>query len=214
MKRYFLTFLFCIIVYGVYAQVTEQNIYSVTNGSIECSPKFIEKFYNEDTKNIKPYQLKNLTEISINNQIYSAYMYMYNGYAGDPGDFEVISILNPKKQTIFELNNELGWVRIPSTIDSTSPYYLMGIVDTHTKALITIGYPYESTPEWLTIVLLQENSAKLVFNKHYIIEKFVKTDSSFTLYIADSCESEQEGAKVNHFMIYPKNGILQIKKTN
>lgn len=211
MKRNILTLLFCMVVGGLYAQTMERNIYSITNGTVQSSPEFVGKLYNEDTE-ITPFILKNGTTAIVNNQAFSVRLSMYNGYDKDPGDFEIIQIFNNKNESIFELRNELGWIKIPSVIDATTPYLLIGVVDAYTKALITIGYPYESTPGWLTIILLRENSAKLVFNKHYVVEKFTKTDTSFKLYIADSCDDEAEGAKVNHCIIYSQDGILKMKQ--
>ena len=85
-------------------------------------------------------------------------------------------------------------------------------VEENTTALIFTGYPYASDPEQITIVVLYKDTAKMVFNKHYIINKVEKVANSLILTLHDQVIEYDDDGNINTtgiFKLWNENGELK-----
>lgn len=95
-------------------------------------------------------------------------------------------------------------------------YYIPLDLNAQTKALCFVGWPYGGDLSYLTIIILTENDAKLVFHKNVSIEDIIKTDDEYSIKIQTTLEEYDSCGKLTtsptYGTIYSKSGILYIEK--
>ena len=166
------------------AQTSPENIFSYSGDSIATNSNYIDPFYwiyeHDPTYAVADY---NLT--SQNGQYnYQIKLSNYIGTEGDGGYFRVIDILH-NNQNILSLKQSNGWDKVIRGWEPyrTTEYYIASPLSPEATAVVFVGYPYNSEPELMTIVILYKGQAKLVLNKNYALSQIVKTDSEFALMI-------------------------------
>lgn len=103
----------------------------------------------------------------------------YKGWDNDPGDFNVIEI-SYGKDTLFTLKYDDGWDNMSTDYGSyTSKFCGIENLGNNTFAAIFKGVDIMSQPPYLTIVVMKDGKASLVFNKPMIINS-IKTNSDGT----------------------------------
>ena len=168
------------------ASTAQGQIFSVNaDGSIAVKPEFIESIDNFPKNNTTPYVLKfsktvNAMQHAALNDNYIVRGLRYNGYTdADPGDFNVIEI-SYGKDTLFTLKYDDGWDNMSTDYGSyTSKFCGIEKLGDNTFAAIFKGVDIMSQPPYLTIVVMKDGKASLVFNKPMIINS-IKTNSDGT----------------------------------
>lgn len=83
------------------------------------------------------------------------------------------------------------------------------------KALCFVGWPYGGDLSLLTIIILTEEDAKVVFNKHLFIESISKNGNEYSMKIQTNLEEfDSSGVQTifaRYTTMYSKDGILYIK---
>ncbi len=195
------------------AQTVEQ-IFTIDKDSIKSNSKNIEPLFfdyqNESFSLFKSFPVKS-SQDSYN---YTVNLSDYNVAKGDGGYFRIIEITSNNKN-ILRVTQSNGWNILPAEIRglSVNDYFLAVPLRDSVTALIFIGYPYNSEPEQLTIIILNKNKAKMVFNKHFIVSKVEKTATSFCLTLQDSVieylDNDQNANTAKVYKIWKEDGILK-----
>lgn len=195
------------------AQTVEQ-IFTIDKDSIKSNSKNIEPLFfdyqNESFSLFKSFPVKSLQ----NSYNYTVNLSDYNVAKGDGGYFRIIEITSNNKN-ILRVTQSNGWNILPAEIRglSVNDYFLAVPLRDSVTALIFIGYPYNSEPEQLTIIILNKNKAKMVFNKHFIVSKVEKTATSFCLTLQDSVieylDNDQNANTAKIYKIWKEDGILK-----
>lgn len=103
----------------------------------------------------------------------------YKGWDNESGDFNVIEILFGN-DTLFTLKYADGWDNMSTDYGSyTSKFCGIENLGNNTFAAIFKGVDIMSQPPYLTIVVMKDGKANLVFNKPMIINS-IKTNSDGT----------------------------------
>ncbi len=102
---------------------------------------------------------------------------------------------------------------------TNNQYFIPIPLSKRAVALAFIGWPYDSTPSCLTIIVLTENDAKLVFNKNMNINTIAQSGNSYRMEIqANIIEYGEDGKPfddpynvpiIHHLEV--KNGVLYFK---
>jgi hypothetical protein len=196
-------------------QSTVRPIYSVQNNSIIVKSEFISRMNNVYCSEITPYTTVDSVYFqSLDAQDgYLVTMYRYKGWDGEAGDFQAIDIKRNSK-SIFKLDNQDGWVTQPSLLcPSNNVLSYVEHLDSSTVLLYFTGYAYNSNPGFLTLIILKEGQAYMVFNKEYAVNQIEKTDGRLTINLSDRYEEyvETSAVPVNNpskYKITWENGVL------
>ena len=213
MKRLFAVFvMFFAFALPGKSQVVE-SIFVIENDSIKNKSKFIDSLYFTDQG--EPYTLfKSYAVTSPSGQYaYEVELSNFNCAMGDAGYFRVINIKHGGK-SILQLNQSDGWDKLSKETKDFSEFdtFLVMKVDENTTALIFTGYPYASDPEQITIVVLYKDTAKMVFNKHCIINRVEKTANSLILTLHDRVIEYDDDGNINTtniFKLWNEDGELK-----
>lgn len=136
--------------------------------------------------------------------------------------FNVIGIYKENKKLI-ELKDWDMWTYMydgPSSVNyqkyTDNRYYIPLDLNVQTKALCFVGWSYGGDLPYLTIIILTENDAKLVFHQNASIINIMKTDNEYSIKIQTTLEEYDSCGKLTtsptYGTIYSKSGILYIKK--
>jgi len=171
--------LFHIFIYGQ----TGEAIYSLSGNDINVANKFVDAFFIEKGNAVvlTPYVLKQ-TETVIASSSYGSFSlkrYKFNGYEHEPG-YNVIELLKDGV-SILELKSSNGFEPISSYVKSEVGFYSLITLASNTYALIFNEYIYESSPYMVSIVLIRNGQAKLVYNKRMYINSISKQSGSFSM---------------------------------
>lgn len=196
-----------------FSQQTSEPLFTIEKDSIICNNKQVEPFFwvhQNDTC-----ILEKTCSIASQNKKYNYTIILsdYNTARGDGGCFRIIDIEIGNK-TILQLNQSDGWDKIPPGIRDLSfqDYFLVEPLSDTVTAIIFCGYPYNSEPELLTIVILNKETAKLVFNKNFIISEIKKTNNEFCLKLQDTVieyTNDRPVKKTGVYRLWKENGILK-----
>ena len=156
----------------------QEQVFSKSNdGVIVVKPKYIESFHNGDYKNITPYIVEqSRNETASDGSVYLVKCLKYRNWENDPGDMHVLEVLYQNKVIYNLVNNNSGWENIadePQGVEKTSFYYKMNLGD-DAIALLFVGVYIMSQPPYLSMVVLKDGKATLVFNKPSYINKIEK----------------------------------------
>lgn len=181
MKRSILVLFTALYALSFYGQ--KQVFTYSANGSIISSSEFIKSLDNEYIDGTTPYILKHSDAVSTPSGLnYTIKYQLYNDWDNDPGDFTVIEIYESNK-LIYSLKNNEGWVYFPkkqANTTSTQCGYIANLND-NAIALIVQGTTLASQPPLLTIIIIKNDKAYLVYNEEGNIEDIQKTNSATTI---------------------------------
>lgn len=151
-------------------------MYEESVNGVQAKAKFLDKFSYENYSKTVALSLVGSTKVSQGKE-YSVDCYRYQGWGEDPGDFHVVKIRENGKE-IYSLENGLGWNNFSSRWKSSNSAFYSASLDSQTLALFFVGASVMSQPEYLTVVILKNGKATLVFNKQCVIADLVKSDNS------------------------------------
>lgn len=214
--RNLLVFLFMFFITdSCFCQSVNTPIYNIENNTVIAKSEFVSQMNNTYYRNITPYTtISTVSFQSLDTQNnYFVTLYRYNGWDSEAGDFQSIDIKR-NNQSIMQLDNQDGWATQPSSLCPTNGinlYYEQ--LDSTTTLLYLVGYVYNSNPNFLTLILLKNGVATVVFNKEYAISLIEKTNGIFTIYLKDSFEEYIEGSSTStnnptNYKITWENGVL------
>jgi len=200
---------------STFTQSSMTPIYTVQNNSIIVKSEFISQMNNAYYSGITPYTtVASVYFQSLDAQSsYLVTMYRYNGWDGEGGDFQSIDIKR-NNESVFQLDNQDGWVTQPSSLcPSNNVLSYIEHLDNSTVLLYLVGYPYNSNPGFLTLIILKEGHADVVFNKEYAVTLIEKLNGKFTIYLSDGYEEyiDDTATPVNNpskYKITWENGVL------
>lgn len=197
----------------VLGQQVNKALFTIEKDSIKCNQKYVEPFFRDYLN--EPYSLEKSCSFSSQNKKYNYTVTLsdYDVARGDGGYFRIIDIKMGNK-TILQLNQSDGWDKLPKGIRdlSNQDYFLAVPLSNSVTAIVFCGYPYNSEPELLTIVILNKGTAKLVFNKNFIISELKKTNNEFYLKLQDRVIEYVNDKPVTNaevYKIWKENGILK-----
>lgn len=208
--------LFCSYTYG------QERVFNYdSQGKIIPQSKYIKPFddgmsLNQYT-NITPYNLKLSQNIHTpSGNLYTVEFLRFKGWEGEPGNFNVIEI-NKDGYKIFDLACALGWLYFPNNLSNSTT--TKGCFEVNlgmdTIALIFYGTIISSQPPLITIIILKDGKATLVFNKPSFIEKVQQSNSETTLALcANTVEWRKDGTPFNDAIINTltiKDGMIYFK---
>lgn len=173
MKKVFNILLLLALVVPLYAQ---EKVYEESASHMITKAKFLDKFSYENYSKSFALSLVSSEKVS-QGKVYSIDCYRYQGWGEDPGDFHVIKIRENGKE-IYSLENGLGWDKYPSRWNSSHSAFYAASLDSQTLALFFVGASIMSQPEYLTVVILKNGKATLVFNKPYVLADLVKSNNT------------------------------------
>jgi len=191
----------------------DEALFTIERDSIRCDGKHVEPFF-WDYQN-ESYTLEKSCSFSSRDKKYNYTVVLsdYDVARGDGGCFRIIDVRLGDK-TILQLNQSDGWDKIPEGIRDLScqGYFLVEALSDSVTALVFCGYPYNSEPELLTIVILNKETATLVFNKQFIFGKLEKSDGKFCMILQDRVMEYVNDEAVNStdvYRIWKENGVLR-----
>ena len=155
--------------------------------------------------------------VTVDKNNYTVKLQNYNLARDDAGYYRIINILY-NGQNILNLAQFDGWDKIPSylqTYKTTDFYFEMPLSDEAT-ALIFVGWPYNSEPEQMTIVVLYKGKATMVLNKQYAITAVTKNGSDLSFDIQSEIQEwvndDQPYNNPATLRIWAEDGILKLRK--
>lgn len=217
MNRFFslLASLICITSYA------QTAIFSFSaSENIEENPLFIESFENNTLSNITPYKLKKEIPVSLTNgKRYSVRLLRYKDWDyNEPGDYNVIEIYHGNKLAA-SLNYNDGWNYFYTAKDykrdSIAPVKAIPL-SADCTALVFTGLIIGSQPPFLTIIVLKNGNATLVYNKISCINDIITTNNEtiFELQL-NTVEYEENDKPYNDPELATltfKNGMIYYEK--
>jgi len=206
--------------WAVQAQ-TETPVFKIgANGVIETNQSMIEPFYDMPQIKTLPYILNSPINVSVGAQNYKIKTGCLEQWDNFECTFNVITIYSDNRK-IFELRQPDNWrytygLSKKSYQQYTNNQYFIPIpLSEQAVALAFVGWPYGGDVPYLTIVVLTENDAKLVFNKHMGINMITRTDKSYLMKLAANIVEYDENARPFNEAIFnyleAKNGLLYFK---
>lgn len=210
--------------WAVQAQ-TETPVFKIrANGVIETNQSMIEPFFDMPETPPAPYILNSSVSVSVGTQNYdikTGYFKEMDETESGKNGFTVITIYLGNRK-IFELRQPAMWTH---TYDGRTMmdyrrytdncYFIPVPLSEQAVALAFVGWPYGGDVPYLTIVVLTENDAKLVFNKHMDIDTITRTDKSYLMKLGANIVEYDENARPFNEAIFnyleAKNGLLYFK---
>lgn len=192
---------------------TVEPVFTIEGDTIACKSKFIDSLYFDYQGKPDTLFQSYVVTSSSGQYAYEVALSDYICAMGDGGYFRIIDIKHEGK-SILQLNQSDGWDKLPEETKDFSEFdtFLVMHVDENTTALIFTGYPYASDPEQITIVVLHKGTAKMVFNKHYIINKVEKVANSLILTLHDQVIEYDDDGNINTtniFKLWNEDGELK-----
>lgn len=181
-----------------YAQRTGE-IYSFANGRIQRNDtSYVSTHLQEPDEKVKPYQLVRATSFVANAKTYELKVLNYNGWEGDGGDFRVIRLYD-KERLMLEFVDEEAWQigrkeeennyappfsgfreEIEKYAVCNDHYVVYPLADNAT-ALLFEGFSWSSQVPLLTIIVIKDDKAEVVFNQQWGVEFFHAEPKGFEL---------------------------------
>ena len=179
-----------------FCQSAKTPLYGVENNVVTPKGEFVSQMKNIAYSDITPYTTVSTLSFQSIDALYdyTVTLYRYKGWEGEAGDFQSVCIKS-KNQTILQLDNQDGWVTLPSPLCPTKGvnlYYEQ--LDSATTLLYLTGYVYNSNPGFLTLILLRNGVATQVFNREYAVASVERRNGIFTIELKDRFEEYKEGS--------------------
>lgn len=179
-----------------FCQSAKTPLYNVENNVVLPKGEFVSQMKNKAYSDITPYTTVSTLSFQSLDALhdYKVTLYRYKGWEGEAGDFQSVCIKS-KNQTILQLDNQDGWVTLPSTLCPTKGvnlYYEQ--LDSAKTLLYMTGYAYNNNPGFLTLILLRNGVATPVFNREYAVSSVERRNGIFTIELKDRFEEYTEGS--------------------
>lgn len=182
------------------------SIYSIVNNEIVTKSQYVDSFYSKVYNNITPFTFKASKSVTIGQDVYDINMMRYKGWGIDGGSFEVVEVKDDNGKTLLQLQNSEAWENIDSKLRVFGYYYFIPIkIDATSTALIFVGFIRASQPSFVTIVVLRNKKATLVYNK----QLFIASIKSGTIYLSDDAG---ENDVVHNYRIWVEGGVLKFRE--
>lgn len=194
---------------------------------IVTNDKFIDVHTDRNGTEVKPYELIGQTTFMANAKEYKLQVLQYKGWQNEGGDFRIIRLLHDGKKILEFVDEEswLGdpefadtsiWepgITMRSINTGGSPFSqvlkLIGEHATYTghcivypleneaTALLFEGYPWMNQPPLLTIIVIKDGKAKVVYNRPWFVTGLYARKKNFKLYLEDDCCTPQVSATIS-----------------
>ena len=169
--------LMCFWYIGVCVRGQEAVFSLDLNGDVMAESKYVESFGEANFQDITPYVLQKSYSLVLNSgESYTVKCSKFNGWENEPGDCHVIEI-DHGGRSIFSFEYADGWEYIDSGIKnkiSGNDFFAWYDLENDERALIFTGIHIMSQPPYLTVIVLKDGKATLVFNKPSYINKIEK----------------------------------------
>ena len=165
-------------------------------------------------------ELKDLSTDTIRTQNQMPYTVKLRADKNNPFSYMFNSIeIRHDNRIIYSVKNEEVWRNAEFANGSAHQYEVLPLTNT-ASAILFFGWPYDSTPPLLTIVVVNEGKAELVFNRYCDILSYEDKNGAFSLiYTPDTQEIPYEGAprepaddELNKFKIWKSDGVLKFQQ--
>lgn len=219
MKKITILFSLLLLSASTMAQQIPEAIYTLTETGVQPKSKFVDAFSMEEYKNITPYVKYKDCQISSRDKKYNYQIGMskYRGWENDAGEANVIEISSGNSMPLTIKNND-AWLDMAKDADwsayTTHPFIPIYLSNGDIALLFT-EFIYASQPSHLTIVLLRQGTATIVFNKEYFFnsmrmageELIAEIQSNTVEWIEDKALNDPELS-----VIASQKGVLTILK--
>ena len=223
MKKAILFILILQSLVSIQAQ-TGTPIYSITDGKISVDAfKWVEPFYQDSSINQYPFIEQEQIKLPIASNQFTVSVGTLKDYDdfGDDG-FNVICLLKNNKK-ILEIRQPDFWTLTyggGSEIDyrkyTSNRYFIPLISEEGTMALAFVGWPYGGDLPLLTIIVITEKNAKMVFNKNVDISEIKQKDGESEIKIKTLLEEYDSCGKLcvapTYATMIAKDGVLYWKE--
>lgn len=209
MKKEILVILFAqLIVCSSLAQSNEEIVASNLDGKILSSGNFIDAL-NAESKNVVPFHKVSTTEVRNESGVFTVHLYYYKGWENEGGGCNVIEIQR-NGEKLMQLENSDAWDanRFELKELSKNGYYISVSINPTTTILFFEGFVRGSQPAPVTIIALNKDGARVLFNRSYIVNEFNKTTNSFSLDLWDDADSDL----ADHFRLWLDNNTIKFQK--
>jgi hypothetical protein len=195
-----------------------EDVFTYENGQIKTKEKFINTIPVLNRDDLTPYKLnKSFDVYTTDKNKYIVKFLRYNGWETEAGDADIIRVYNAPNSMIFELKDDgnSSWSCRQFQYDSIDGCFFEIPLQEDAKALLFLGHTYASDPQAITIVVLHQNTATLVFNKMFYLNDISLKDHS--IFISEKIDESYSVQAVipednNKYKIYPKDGVLKIEQ--
>ena len=144
----------------------QDSIYTIdVNGDILTNSQFIDPFFCEDQNTPYEQMYSETLPLPGFGKPCTLRLYNYRGWADtEPGHFRIIDVEIDGVRALRMARSD-AWDKFNTESNSTDDYYKLVRLDDATYALIFVSFVYASEPGPLTIVVLRDGKAALVYNK-------------------------------------------------
>lgn len=218
MRRFILLLLLTFPILWVSAQKAD-NIFTIAaDGMIQPKPVYYNEVKFSWANWLKLQDVSTTTFRTQDQKLYTIQLRKSTGEADLENVFNEIEITYQGK-VIYSTINEGLWSNAEFANGSTHQYEVVPLSQT-ASAVLFFGWLYDSTPPLLTIVVVNKETAKLVFNRHCDILSYEDAKDDFSIVYTDQYqEIPYEGAplepaddELNKFKIWKRGGVLKFQK--
>lgn len=179
------------------SQQAEETVYTFSNGDIHVNENFKTSSNIGDIAGITPFKEIGTAVFTANSQSYRLKTLNFNGWRGDGGNFRIVRLYN-NANMLLEFIDDYAW-RDPfsefkesiSQFASFNDYCIVYPLENNATALIFEGFSWGSQVPLLTIIIIKNNNAKVVFNQSLAVQKFSAAMKGFQLTLIDDFEAPQ-----------------------
>ena len=208
------------------------NIYTLSDGAIDVNTDFQAKSNIGNSTGITPYKEIGTVSFVANSRNYTLSVLNYNGWENDGGDFRVIRLYE-NNQSILEFIDEEAWIgkKVEDEYQATpfsaykddvvkhavyNDHCIVYPLEDGVTALLFEGFSWSSQVPLLTIVVIKDGNAKVVFNQSWAVEAFNAHSKGFELILIDYFQEEYDNNwhPDRHRIYTTSDGTMRFEKVN
>ena len=208
------------------------NIYTLSDGAIDVNTDFQAKSNIGNSTGITPYKKIGTVSFVANSRNYTLSVLNYNGWETDGGDFRVIRLYE-NNQSILEFIDEEAWIgkKVEDEYQATpfsaykddvvkhavyNDHCIIYPLENGVTALLFEGFSWSSQVPLLTIVVIKDGNAKVVFNQSWAVEAFNAHPKGFELILNDYFQEEYDNNwhPDRHRIYTTSDGTMRFEKVN
>ena len=164
----------------------QESLYSFVNGNIQVgNTSFVCSNVGNYT-DITPYSNVATYSFTSYSNNYELKLQNYKDWETDGGDFRIIKLYH-NGNLLLEFEDSEAWRKpykgYSNNHSTLTDYCIVYPIENNVTALIFEGYPWSSQAPLLTIIVIKDNKAKVVFNQSWVIESFFPRSKGFELII-------------------------------